>query len=683
MIALIGFAGHALAALLFGLVAAFEVRRPRREARRWALVAACAATALWATVVASIGGEASLAGHAESLRNATWLGFMLLLYRQGETNIQRPLTPVFGALAFVLLAQVALWLIPSTIVHSTNAATAILMAGFVMRMIFAAGALLVVHNLYAAADPAARRSLELPMAALATLWAYDLNLYTLSYIAHDWLGSLVGARGWVVAGLAPVIALAAQRNRHWRINLSRKVAFRSLPVVATAAYILLALAASAVFQALGAADAQAVQVSFLILATIAAVVILPSPRIRAWIRVMAAKHLFAHRFDYRVEWLRFTATIGRPGHSPAPLQTRVIQAIADIVEAPAGLLLLPDGDGLVAKAGWNRSVDTPIASARLISLLETGRIIALDDLRADHANPQEVGAISQWILADPDAWAIVPLIHFERFAGAVLLDRPAVVRTLDWEDFDLLRVAGRQVASYLAEAQGQVALSEAQRFDEFNRRFAFIMHDIKNLVSQLSLVARNAERHADKPEFRVDMIATLNASTARMNDLLAKLSQHHKARPEEPRAISVATVVNAVAIIKRTQHPIVVAGDARLLAVADPARLEAALGHIVQNAIEASPPAEPVTIMLGRRGEETTIEIRDAGVGMSADFVAGHLFRPFASTKDNGFGIGAYEARALIAAMHGRLAVRSGIGEGSCFTITLPGATGWAEERAA
>src|SRR3546814_13456758 len=80
------------------------------------------------------------------------------------------------------------------------------------------------------------------------------------------------------------------------------------------------------------------------------------------------------------------------------------------------------------------------------------------------------------------------------------------------EDLDVLRIAGRQAASYLAESQSQEALSEAQRFDEFNRRFAFIMHDIKNLASQLSLLARNAERHADKPEFRADMTQTLKIS---------------------------------------------------------------------------------------------------------------------------------------------------------------------------
>ncbi len=63
---------------------------------------------------------------------------------------------------------------------------------------------------------------------------------------------------------------------------------------------------------------------------------------------------------------------------------------------------------------------------------------------------------------------MVPLLHYQRLVGIVVVARPAVVRRLDWEDFDLLRVVGQQLASYLAEQAGQEALGEAHRFDEFN-----------------------------------------------------------------------------------------------------------------------------------------------------------------------------------------------------------------------
>jgi putative PEP-CTERM system histidine kinase len=468
-----------------------------------------------------------------------------------------------------------------------------------------------------------------------------------------------------------------------KLRPSRTVALALIGALAGATYFLVIVGLTALLHAQeGTALALALMIVPFVSAMVAAIV-LPAERTRAWLRVMTAKHLFAHRYDYRAEWLRFTDTLGRPGEEPAPLEVRVVKAIADIADSPSGLLLLPDGGEMLAKAGWNWEVVPFGSTARLAKLLASGRIVELDAMRADDANSEEAGAIPEWILGAPNAWAIVPLIHIDRLAGAVLLERPLIGRTLDWEDFDLLRVAGRQVASYLAEAQGQEALSQAQRFDEFNRRFAFIMHDIKNLVSQLSLLARNAERHADNPAFRVDMIATLNSSTARMNDLLARLSQHNKARPEEPRAFRVGAIVASVAASKRGIHPIVVAGDIGSFAIADPARLEAALAHIVQNAIEASPASEPVTLTITPEAHETTIEIADKGCGMTADFLYGQLFRPFASTKDAGFGIGAYEARALIVAMGGRLSVKSEPGQGSSFTIILPSATNWAAERAA
>ncbi len=127
----------------------------------------------------------------------------------------------------------------------------------------------------------------------------------------------------------------------------------------------------------------------------------------------------------------------------------------------------------------------------------------------------------------------MPLIHGERLFGLILLASPEYRRVLDWEDFDLLRTAGRQAASSLAEAHGQEALSNAQRFEEFNRRFAFILHDIKNLVSQLSLLSRNAERHADNPEFRADMVATL-AQLGRQDERAAR-------PPLAPGAVARAT----------------------------------------------------------------------------------------------------------------------------------------------
>jgi putative PEP-CTERM system histidine kinase len=271
------------------------------------------------------------------------------------------------------------------------------------------------------------------------------------------------------------------------------------------------------------------------------------------------------------------------------------------------------------------------------------------------------------------------LIHHSKLVGIVLLSMPDYRRALDWEDFDLLRTAGRQAASSLAEAHGQEALSTAQRFEEFNRRFAFILHDVKNLVSQLSLLTRNAERHADNAEFRADMIATLKGSVSKMNDLLARLSPAASQRllHAEPQPIG-PLLISAIAA-KRRSHDIRLLGDTSLWANVDAPSLEQAVGHLLQNAVEASPAREPVTVRIAEQPDGVEIVISDKGCGMDGDFIRNRLFKPFASTKSSGFGIGTFEARSLIAAMNGRIGVDSRPGQGTSFTILLPGAEAPAE----
>jgi GAF domain-containing protein len=164
----------------------------------------------------------------------------------------------------------------------------------------------------------------------------------------------------------------------------------------------------------------------------------------------------------------------------------VVKAFADILEAPGGVLLSAEPSGATsAAAAWNwperMRIGGDVESSRRFwaELEQQGRILELDAYRHGWGDPRDLSlAIPQWIIDDDSAWVGVPLIHLERLFGLVLLAAPEYRRALDWEDFDLLRTAGRQAASSLAEAQTQDALSNARRFEEFNRRFAFFLHDI-------------------------------------------------------------------------------------------------------------------------------------------------------------------------------------------------------------
>lgn len=476
-----------------------------------------------------------------------------------------------------------------------------------------------------------------------------------------------------------LVRLASARSRRPRFRPSRSVMLRVIVFSMVAAYLAVMLWTARELAAAGGAVGIAVQALFVLAAAIIALRWFPSDRLYGWVRVTLLKHLFAHRYDYRAEWLRFTETVGRPDRQQTDLAVRAVQALADIAGSERGALFLPDTEraGLDMAAQWQwaglAAIAEPLADSMVAALEPGGYIVDLDDVRAGRSSPLAPDDVPAWLLRETEAWVLVPLLHFDRLAGVVLLSRPAAPRRLDWEDLDLFRIAGRQLASYLAEQKAQHALAEAARFDEFHRRIAFVMHDIKNLASQLALLARNAERHAENPAFRVDMMVTLRNSADKLNTLLARLGRYGGPGAALPSGrFDAAALAHKVAAAFAVPNQVFVTGDEPCEVVGREDALEQALTHLVQNGLDASPAGAPVMMQLVRDGLSARIEIVDCGSGMSGQFLRHSLFSPFISSKPGGFGIGAFEARELIRAMGGQLEVDSREGLGTRFSITLP-----------
>lgn len=663
---------HALAALLFSTLALSQ-RHGGGALPRVPFVVALFATALWALAVAGLDARDVATRLAESGRNLAWLGFLYALSRHDRADPAWPsLHMVYAAVAMVVVIIGGL-AVAAAMVEDPGIREAFAKTRALLQMLMTVAALILVYRLRFSALWRVRAGVRIVAVAMVLMWAVDLALYGTIWFAAYWPAGLIDMRGAVMVVLAPLLGLAVQKGDERKVQVSRTVALISLAVVAIGLYVAVTALATAIVGSVGGSYARVVQTALIFGTTAALLTLVSTPWTRAWAKVVIAKHLFSHRYDYRSEWLRFTETLGTPG--AASLEERVVKAIADLTSSPSGLLLVADGAALDTGTAWNWP-DAPRAErpdeTLFAHLSASGRIIELDAVRGETADTADQASTSAWLRDCTDAWAVVPLLHFGQLAGAIVLGRPLVDRALDWEDFDLLGVAGRQAASYLAEARAHAALADAQRFDEFNRRFAFIMHDLKNLVSQLTLVARNAERHADNPAFRADMVATLTDSSNRMNGLLARLSQHHGSRGEAVRPVPLLALAERIAAGRRAQHPVVATGDREVRAMADPAALETLVSHLVQNAIEASASAAEVSLHVSMADGRGVIAVTDTGRGMSPGFVRDQLFRPFVSGKPGGFGLGAFEARQLAEAMGGAVNVTSREGEGTCFQVTLP-----------
>jgi putative PEP-CTERM system histidine kinase len=644
--------------------------------RKLALALAC--TGLWSLSVAAQGAWGIATQVMLGLRN---LSYLLALYHMfasdGRHRQVAQVVPVLASLVLVDVLGPLAHILEMRLDPASMAKDATYRLHILIAMLGVVGSLVLVHNLYASASNSARQILRWPAAGLAVIWGFDLNLYTVAYLAKSWPGELAALHGLAVLAMAGILALgASQRRELLAIRPSRTVTFQSLSLLVIGAYFVAMLGVAQWLALAGGEWARWWEFGFLIVAISGASLMLPSRRLRAWLRVKLSKHLFQHRYDYRQEWLRFVQTIARNGADAAPLEKRAIQAMADMTDSPSGLLLTPDDQGeLVLAARWEwgaLDVPSPALGGEAAGFLAAqDHIIELDALRHGGSGMKGEGAIvPAWLLEEGRAWALVPLQHFGRLVGVVVLARPPHDRPLDWEDFDLLRVVGQQIATYLAEHQGQTALAEAAQFDEFHRRIAFVMHDIKNLASQFSLLARNAERHAENPAFRADMLVTLRASAERLNHLVARLSRYG-GTVERLEPVALPDLAQEVAkAFAPDQVQVVAPKDCLVLGHRH--ALEQVLRHLLQNGVEASAAQAGVLLSIASEGAQARVEVIDSGHGMSAQFIRNRLFRPFDSTKSGGFGLGAYEARELVRAMQGRMAVESREGLGTRFIIHLP-----------
>ena len=654
------------ASTLFVLKGGYAQRRDRG-----ATAVALSVTTAWCGMVAAFGPASGWAQAVEILRNIAWIYALFRHFaNDGRDEQLRLVRQVVSALITVEALQFVLLALDW---RGTEAEV-----GALLRMLVAVGTLFLIHNLYGGASAASRSLLAWNSAGFALLWLFELNLYTVAYLSGDSVGGLYIMRGLVTPCVAMAFAIGStQGARELSFRPSRAVAFSTLSLAVLAVYFIAMVGLADGVARLSGDLARVVQVGFLLLAATVALVWLPSPRLRATARVLALKHLFKHRYDYRAEWLRFTSTIGSSAGQGATLNERAIQSLGDITDSSAGLLLLPGDDGdlqLASRWHWS-ALDVPARALPypLVRLLQRETpVVALDEARAGVDHFGEGALIPEWLLEAHDAWALVPLLHGERLVGAVVLARPQLARRLDWEDYDLLGIAGQQVASYLSEQAGLEALQDAASFEEFNRRMAFVMHDIKNLSSQLGLLSRNAERHAENPAFRKDMLVTLRNSADKLDAMVSRLGRYGSKSNPALAPIDLRALADRVAHRYSAERTVICSGESACTSTGNADLLEQALIHLVQNAIEASAPDAPVALEVRSSGLRGTIAVVDSGEGMSAHFIRTGLFRPFVSTKQNGFGIGVCEARDHIRGMGGRLEVESREGIGSRFTISLP-----------
>lgn len=688
----LGYYSYLGAAAGFGFLTLLLLFSWRSSVQGRLLTIAVLTSAVWAGVAAGIStgvdSLASAAQIAEILRYIAWYVFLLkLLEPAAEQNPSYRQYLRWALLASTGFGLVALiWVLVATYLLSSIHGQQMVPVVITVHVLLAIVGLSLIEQLFRNTEAGHRWAIKYLYIGAGGMFAYDLYLYADALLFHGVDRTLWEARGVINLAAVPLLAIAAARNRDWSLNIfvSRDIVLNSTAILGGGLYLLVMAGAGYYLREFGGDWGRLVQALFFSLAVVLLVVVLFSGQLRARMRVFFGKHFYKNKYDYRREWLRLTGTLSSTTESSASLEA-AIRVLADIVDARAGMLWLYDDRGRFENvAGWNieRVDETETGDSGLVGFLENkSYVINITEL---DTSPGEYEGLElpKWLAAVPRGWLIVPLAGMKSLTGFVVLANPLVTRSINWEDRDLLLTAARQVASHLAVLKTTDALTQARQFEVFNRLSAYMVHDLKNIAAELELVARNADKHRQNPEFIDDALDTVATASGDIQRLLTAL-RDKRVDLGKPVVVDLDKLVREVATGMQDQSPAPVvretSGECRV--IAEQGRLENVLTHLIDNARQATSASGVIELRLRNSGSMGVIEIRDDGHGMTADFVRNRLFRPFDTTRGNaGMGIGMYESREFIRQLGGDIQVESEPGKGTIISLRIPAAAAGAEQ---
>lgn len=678
---IVGLVGYALAAAAFAGLLLVLLIGWRRGALARVLLLAVAVSALWAGLLAWQWAHPVFNPGflllVEVLRDGAWIAFLWGVTWQAVRSSDagsRYLVTV-GVVAAGVCAALAVGLLINPSLAFDPQSRSLVLIG---KLALALCILVLLEHMLRSTSPGSRWQIKYLALGLGGVYAFEFYLHAEALMLGGVAEYMFAARGYIYVLMVPLVAVSAARNPRWQLDVfvSRGAVFQGVTLMAAGVYLVVMAGAGYYIRAFGGEWGAVLQVVLLFAALILLLSVLFSGRLRARLRVYLSKHFFSYRFDYREEWLRFIATMAA-GDKREDLPVRVIRALANILECTAGQIWLRDGGKSYQLSGAlnlsGRGVEAVPEDAPLPAYLrETQWIVDLAEYRR-HPDRYPGLVLPEQLAGDDALWLVVPLFQDQDLLGFVTLGRSLAVSRMTWEERDLLKTAGRQAATHLAQMESSRTLAEVRQFEGFNRLSAYVIHDLKNLIAQLSLVVSNARRHGDNPEFLKDAIKTVENAVDRMNRLMQQLRSGELT--PKLQTVELEDLARQVVAGRSTHRPVPVlqaeGGPFPVRAGRD--RLFSVINHLVQNAQEATSPDGAVTVRLWQDGSQVHLSVEDTGCGMDADFIRDRLFRPFDTTKGlTGMGIGAYESRELVRSLGGEVDVRSTPGAGTVIHVGLP-----------
>ncbi|WP_251358702.1 XrtA/PEP-CTERM system histidine kinase PrsK [Kangiella sp. TOML190] len=403
-------------------------------------------------------------------------------------------------------------------------------------------------------------------------------------------------------------------------------------------------------------------------------------RKRSQFKISFAKVFSFYKYDYRESWLGFNSALDF-AHREKDFYAKSIQALASIIDSSGGKLWYQVSNRFSFIDHWDSPLvsnsDFKLPDSLIEFMQKTNWVVDLNEFRI---TPEVYRGLSLDLEQHKfqDLHIFVPLRRENELVGIVGLKVSDEQQNLNWEDHDLLKAAGQQMASYIELFEATSRLYEQRELEAFNRVSTFVVHDIKNVSAQLELISHNAEKFKNNPEFIEDTFATVASANQRLTRMLQDLR-----RKEIPKVESAVCYLASLKAKVAEVNPLIKieGGSEAVLLIGLEDQLCNIILHLDENARQAVAADKAANAKVEHwieiKDKDLYWHIRDNGVGMSEEFMRDHLFKPFQTTKGNaGMGIGVYQCRHLLRSFEGDLIIRSKLGEGTHCTAIMAITTG-------
>jgi putative PEP-CTERM system histidine kinase len=511
-----------------------------------------------------------------------------------------------------------------------------------------------------------------------------VRIYTSSqvllYRASDTSLATVDAGALLAASLLMVRTFFRAGHFDTEVYPSQTALQGSLTVLLVGAYLLIVGVLAKVVTYLGGDSAFAPKAFLILVSLVVLAVALQSDRVRLQLRQFVSRHFQRPIHDYRTVWQKFTeVTASRV--EQADLCRALVTLTAELFQLLSVSVWLVDEkkETLVLKASSAHLAGSgaTLEAQRLDAAALIARFQAAPE-PADFESTEEpwAEALRQ---ANPHAFersgrrVCVPIVGRGELLGVITLGDRVAGMPFSMQDFDLLKCIGDQAAASLLNVQLAEKLRRSTQLEAFQSMAAFFVHDLKNAASTLSIMLQNLPVHFDDPEFRQDALRGIGSTVTHINRLIGRLgSLRHELKIEPAEADLNEVVEGVVAGIERSPKFTIVKELGALPRFAfDRDQIHKVITNLVLNATEAVSVEGKVRVATTLENGWAVLTVADNGCGMSPDFLAHSLFRPFQTTKKSGLGIGMFQSKMIVEAHGGRVAVTSQRGQGTTFRVQL------------